>query len=82
MCRVMQRLRMLPRINPESLAKKGLDHEAIARIEAALPGAFELEAAFAPEILGEKCMKKIPGLRAALCRKRSRLHTHASWLYT
>ncbi len=55
-----------PGINPESLAEKGLDHGAIARIEAALPGAFELEAAFTPDIIGEKCVKKITGLRAAL----------------
>jgi len=48
-----------PSINHESLTKKGFDKKAIERIEAALPGSFELEAAFTPEILGKKILKKI-----------------------
>jgi ribonucleoside-diphosphate reductase alpha chain len=48
-----------PFINPESLSEKGLNADDIRRVEAALPGAFQLEAAFAPDILGPDCMQRI-----------------------
>ena len=42
-----------PHINWESLAAKGFTAEDIARIEATLPGVFELKHAFSPFVLGE-----------------------------
>jgi len=37
-----------PTINPETLAARGIDDDAIARVEAALPSAFDLHSAFSP----------------------------------
>jgi len=48
-----------PFINPLSLAEKGLPGDAIARVEAALPSVFQLDAAFTPEILGPDCIRAI-----------------------
>lgn len=49
-----------PHINAATLKAKGFDDEAIAHIEAALPGAFELEFAFNKYTLGEAfCREKL-----------------------
>ncbi len=42
-----------PAIDPDALKVKGFDDAAIARLEAALPSAFELQYAFSPFVLGE-----------------------------
>src|SRR5207244_2199370 len=43
-----------PAIDQNALKEKGFDDEAIARLEAALPSAFELQYAFSPFVLGEE----------------------------
>ncbi|HEV2260678.1 MAG TPA: vitamin B12-dependent ribonucleotide reductase [Candidatus Rubrimentiphilum sp.] len=52
-----------PHINPATLRAKGFDDEALARIEAALPSAFELEFAFNKFVLGEEFCHNTLGLR-------------------
>ncbi len=54
-----------PFINAESLAARGLTADDISRVEAALPGAFQLEAAFAPGVLGPEAMRRIAGRQSA-----------------
>ncbi len=51
-----------PHVNTATLKAKGFDNEAIARIEAALPGAFELPFAFNKYVLGEGFCKEHLGL--------------------
>jgi ribonucleoside-diphosphate reductase alpha chain len=51
-----------PHINAATLRAKGFDEDAIARIEAALPSAFELEFAFNKYTLGEEFCKGTLGL--------------------
>jgi ribonucleoside-diphosphate reductase alpha chain len=46
-----------PYINKESLMEKGLSEEDVAKIEAALPGAFEIQHAFNVFVLGEETLK-------------------------
>ena len=46
-----------PYINKESLMEKGLSEEDVAKIEAALPGAFEIQHAFNVFVLGEEALK-------------------------
>ncbi len=48
-----------PTINPAALRERGLDDEAIGRVEAALGSAFELKNAFAPHILGEELLARL-----------------------
>jgi ribonucleoside-diphosphate reductase alpha chain len=49
-----------PHINRATLKAKGFDDEAIARVEAALPGAFELPFVFNKFVLGEAfCSEKL-----------------------
>ena len=48
-----------PTVNPETLAQRGLDEAAIARVEAALPTSFELRYALAPHVLGEEVLRRI-----------------------
>ncbi|MBM4309799.1 MAG: adenosylcobalamin-dependent ribonucleoside-diphosphate reductase, partial [Deltaproteobacteria bacterium] len=48
-----------PFINAESLAERGLHADEISRIETALAGAFQLDAAFTPEVLGPEVMQRI-----------------------
>jgi ribonucleotide reductase alpha subunit len=53
-------LKGAPTINHEVLREKGFDDEAIARVEAALPGAFDISFAFSPFVLGEDfCREKL-----------------------
>ena len=49
-----------PHINRATLRAKGFDDEALARLEAALPGAFELSFVFNKYVLGEEfCREKL-----------------------
>lgn len=48
-----------PHINRPTLLKKGMDEEAISRVEAELKGAFDLSFAFNPTIIGEKTLEKM-----------------------
>jgi ribonucleoside-diphosphate reductase alpha chain len=48
-----------PGINRETLAEKGLDRDDLARIEAALGGAFELDATVSPWLLGAETMSRL-----------------------
>ena len=48
-----------PYINKESLIEKGLDENDIKNIEAALPGAFEIQHAFNVFVLGEETLKRL-----------------------
>jgi ribonucleoside-diphosphate reductase alpha chain len=58
-------LRGAPFINPESLLAKGFDEAGLARIEAALEGAFDLTFAFNPWTLGEGYVPRHLGLNDA-----------------
>ncbi|MDA9645416.1 vitamin B12-dependent ribonucleotide reductase [Candidatus Actinomarina] len=46
-----------PYVNKQSLIEKGLTEEDVAKIEAALPGAFEIQHAFNVFVLGEDTLK-------------------------
>ena len=48
-----------PYVNKKSLIEKGLSEEAVAKIEAALPGAFEIQHAFNVFVLGEETLKDL-----------------------
>ena len=52
-------LENLPYINKASLLEKGLSEEDIVNIEAALPGAFEIQHAFNVFVLGEQTLKNL-----------------------
>lgn len=52
-------LKNAPFINPETLKARGLNNAEIARVEAALPGAFHLSEAFSLNVLGEECMTRL-----------------------
>ncbi len=48
-----------PYINPESLKYKGFTDEDIEHVEEMLPSSFDLNLAFAPGFLGEKCLSRL-----------------------
>ncbi|MCX2726903.1 vitamin B12-dependent ribonucleotide reductase [Thermomicrobium sp. 4228-Ro] len=48
-----------PHINRETLRARGFTDDDLARIEAALPGVFELRHAFSPYVLGEAAMRRL-----------------------
>ncbi len=48
-----------PHINRASLRTRGLSHDELSKIEAALPGVFDLELAFLPWVLGEACYERL-----------------------
>ena len=48
-----------PYINKKSLMEKGLSEEDVAKIEGALPGAFEIQHAFNVFVLGEETLKNL-----------------------
>jgi len=50
-----------PHINRRSLAKKGFDNDDLDKIEAAIPGVFDLESAFATWVLGEETYARLGG---------------------
>ncbi len=58
-------LKGCPYINPETLKAKGFTDEVLARIEAALPSAFELRFAFNKWTLGEDFCKQVLGFTDA-----------------
>ncbi|MCG6963339.1 MAG: vitamin B12-dependent ribonucleotide reductase, partial [Acidobacteria bacterium] len=48
-----------PTINAEALRLRGFDEQAIQRVEAAIPTAFEIRNAFAPHILGDELLRAL-----------------------
>ena len=48
-----------PRINRATLKQKGLANDDLAKVEAALPGVFDLELAFGPWILGDDAYDRL-----------------------
>jgi ribonucleoside-diphosphate reductase alpha chain len=48
-----------PYVNKKSLMEKGFSEEDVAKIEAALPGAFEIQHAFNVFVLGEETLKNL-----------------------
>ena len=54
-----------PHVNRASLKKKGLTDDDLAKIEAAIPGVFELELALSPWVLGEEAFERL-GVPASL----------------
>jgi ribonucleoside-diphosphate reductase alpha chain len=63
-CRGTGSLEKCPHINPASLKAKGFTDEALHRIEAQLPAAFELSFALNPLTLGDEFCRKNLGLTA------------------
>ncbi len=63
-CKGTGSLKGAPHINPETLKAKGFDDETLARIERALPSAFELSFAFTRWTLGEEFCRTRLGLTA------------------
>jgi ribonucleoside-diphosphate reductase alpha chain len=61
-CRGTGSLDKCPHINPASLKAKGFTDEALRRVEAQLPAAFELSFAFNPWTLGDEFCRKNLGL--------------------
>lgn len=53
-----------PGINHERLKARGLDDERIARVEAVLPGLFDIRHAFTPWALGDDALEALLGPRA------------------
>ncbi len=50
-----------PHINRRTLAKKGFDDLDLDKIEAAIPGVFDIDSAFAPWVLGEETYARLGG---------------------
>ncbi len=50
-----------PHVNRRTLAHKGFDDLDLDKIEAAIPGVFDLESAFAPWVLGEETYARLGG---------------------
>jgi ribonucleoside-diphosphate reductase alpha chain len=48
-----------PHVNRATLRARGLDEHDLAKVEAALPGVFDLEHAFAPWVLGEEAFARL-----------------------
>ncbi|WP_437623456.1 vitamin B12-dependent ribonucleotide reductase [Sorangium sp. So ce1151] len=48
-----------PHVNRASLKNKGLNNDDLAKIEAAIPGVFDLDLAFGPWILGEEAYDRL-----------------------
>ncbi len=48
-----------PHVNRASLKKKGFTDDDLAKVEAAIPGVFDLELAFAPWVLGEETYERL-----------------------
>jgi ribonucleoside-diphosphate reductase alpha chain len=53
-----------PHVNRATLKQRGLTNEDLAKVEAALPGVFDLDLAFGPWILGEEAYDRL-GVSAA-----------------
>jgi ribonucleoside-diphosphate reductase alpha chain len=65
-----------PAISHEDLKNIGFDDEAIKRVEAALPSAFELSFAFSPFVLGEEFCREKLGLTDEQINDRSGILGH------
>jgi len=50
-----------PHVNRRTLKEKGLTDADLAKVEAAIPGVFDLDSAFASWILGEQTWKRLAG---------------------
>ncbi len=50
-----------PHVNRRSLLQKGFDDQDLGKLEAAIPGVFDLESAFAPWVLGEETYERLGG---------------------
>jgi len=50
-----------PHVNRRTLAQKGFDDQDLDKIEAAIPGVFDLDSAFAPWVLGEETYARLGG---------------------
>jgi ribonucleoside-diphosphate reductase alpha chain len=48
-----------PHVNRASLKKAGLADDELAKVEAALPGVFDLDLAFSPWVLGEAALERL-----------------------
>jgi ribonucleoside-diphosphate reductase alpha chain len=48
-----------PHVNRATLRQRGFSHEDLAKVEAALPGVFDLDLAFGPWILGEEAYDRL-----------------------
>ncbi|MBK8253543.1 MAG: vitamin B12-dependent ribonucleotide reductase [Polyangiaceae bacterium] len=48
-----------PHVNRASLKKKGLNDDDLSKVEAAIPGVFDLELAFSPWVLGEHTYERL-----------------------
>jgi ribonucleoside-diphosphate reductase alpha chain len=48
-----------PEVNRATLKQRGLSHDDLAKVEAAIPGVFDLELAFGPWILGEESYDRL-----------------------
>jgi ribonucleoside-diphosphate reductase alpha chain len=65
-----------PAIDHAALRARGLDDDAIERVEAALPEAFDLRLAFSPSVLGAKTLARLGVSRAQLADLRFDLLGH------
>ncbi|HET9493826.1 MAG TPA: adenosylcobalamin-dependent ribonucleoside-diphosphate reductase, partial [Chloroflexia bacterium] len=65
-----------PAISHEDLRNIGFDDEAVKRVEAALPSAFELSFAFSPFVLGEEFCREKLGLTDEQINDRSGILQH------
>ncbi|MFL5732862.1 MAG: adenosylcobalamin-dependent ribonucleoside-diphosphate reductase [Chloroflexia bacterium] len=68
-----------PAINHEALRERGFDDAAIARLEAALPSAFELQFAFSPFVLGEEFCSANLGLTDEQINSREGILSHLNF---
>ena len=57
-----------PHVNRASLKQRGLTHDDLAKVEAAIPGVFDLNLAFGPWILGEEAYDRLGVSREARAR--------------
>ena len=48
-----------PTVSHDALTERGLDDDAIGRVEAAIPTSFELKNAFAPHVIGRETLMKV-----------------------
>ncbi len=69
-------LLLAPHVNRQSLKEKGLRDEELNRIEAAIPGVFDLSLAFAPWVLGHECYERLGVTREQFSKPGFSLLTH------
>ncbi len=64
-----------PHVNRANLKKKGLTDDDLSKVEAAIPGVFDLELAFSPWVLGEETLVRL-GVPSSLRRPSFSLLKH------